>query len=344
MRVNTLPKISWNKVGANDAELVLEPIDRAEFAGGQMDEIPSSFDGAFKDTTFGISKEVLEENLENRNLQRFIELSADERLEYTYKLDEEHPKLLDLQAIHVKSGANALLTFDYSSNEEVEAYRNSLIKIRAERDSKLKLVLIQRFSNISKSLLSIVSELEDNAEVKLVVIEMGSMDSMVNYVSNLRGYGAKSDLDSAYFVDGDRKLDINYVMNHIGQAGLSNMMINGALKDRAKKRFAGTLDFKKGSAGSNGNEEEYVTLMDEKVLNIAVPLLLAHEHDIQGNHAASAGRIDEDMLYYIMSRGLSEKEAKTIVVEARITPALDMIDNKILREELKELLHKGLNQ
>ena len=98
-------------------------------------------------------------------------------------------------------------------------------------------------------------------------------------------------------------MNLAYEINHIGEQSESDILVNGALKDTAKKTFKGTIDFKKGASRSKGKEEEYAILLSEKVKNVAIPILLCQEDDVEGVHAASAGKMDEEILFYIMSRG-----------------------------------------
>ena len=72
-----------------------------------------------------------------------------------------------------------------------------------------------------------------------------------------------------------------------------------------------------------------------------MPLLLCKEDDVEGNHASSAGQIDKDMLYYLMSRGFSEKGAQLIIVESNIRPVIDELgDEKLIARVLDRAREK----
>ncbi|KWZ76988.1 hypothetical protein HMPREF3224_02496, partial [Anaerococcus hydrogenalis] len=79
-------------------------------------------------------------------------------------------------------------------------------------------------------------------------------------------------------------------------------------------------------------EEDYVVLLSPQAKNISLPLLLCTEDDVQGNHASSAGQMDKERLYYLMSRGFSQEDAKRLVVEAMLRPVID----KIIADDLRE--------
>ncbi|WP_302594024.1 SufD family Fe-S cluster assembly protein, partial [uncultured Megasphaera sp.] len=67
--------------------------------------------------------------------------------------------------------------------------------------------------------------------------------------------------------------------------------------------------------------------------SISVPLLLCKEDDVVGNHASSAGQIDKDKLFYLMSRGFNEAGAQLIIVESNIRPIIDALGDKDLENK-----------
>jgi Fe-S cluster assembly scaffold protein SufB len=155
------------------------------------------------------------------------------------------------------------------------------------------------------------------AKVKYIQVEIGSKNSSTKYTCDL-AEESETYVNSIYFGDGERNLDLNYLVNHFGRSSTSNIQIRGALKDRASKTFNGTIDFKKGSSKSKGSEEEYVILFDKTVKSTALPVLLCSEDDVKGKHAASAGKVSSDKLFYMMSRGINKEEAMKLLVEASL--------------------------
>lgn len=98
----------------------------------------------------------------------------------------------------------------------------------------------------------------------------------------------------------------------------------------------------KGAAYSVGHESEYTLLFSPRVRNRTAPLILCGEENVEGQHAASIGKIDQNKLFYLMSRGLSESLAKQIVIEAQFTPALEKIPEDALRDSVHEWLRERL--
>lgn len=85
-------------------------------------------------------------------------------------------------------------------------------------------------------------------------------------------------------------------------------------------------------------------LFSPSARNRTAPLILCGEEEVEGQHAASVGRLDENKLYYLRSRGLSEAQARpALMVDARFAPAIDKIPLDSLQDEVRENVARRLN-
>ncbi|MGL6106489.1 SufD family Fe-S cluster assembly protein, partial [Romboutsia sp.] len=183
---------------------------------------------------------------------------------------------------------------------------------------------------------------EDYANVDITFVELSRGKRVTNLQVNLEGENSASNIKTIYMVEGNDNLDINYIMSHKGRRTQGNMDVYGVLKDEAKKTFRGTLDFKKGSSKSKGSEIENTLLLSSNVVNKAVPLLLCDEDDVEGQHAATSGKVDDNKLFYLMSRGFSQEEAKKLIIESMFNPVIETIPVEHIREKIKIELAKRL--
>ncbi len=249
-----------------------------------------------------------------------------------FNIDNENPIVIDKNIIIAESGSEVTLVIDYSSTENVEGFHNGLTLVYAKEDAIVNIIKLQRMNDISRSFDSNIAFVEGRGKVNWISVEIGSSISGSNYSTFLEGEVSESNLSSIYLGDGTRKMDLEYSMIHQGPRSISNIESKGVLKDYSKKVFRGNLDFKRGARHSKGAEEEYVILLDPTVKSDSIPALLCEEDDVEGEHAASAGQIDENRLFYLMSRGLSEREAKKLIIEASFRPIIDRIPLEDLRE------------
>lgn len=295
---------------------------------------------------FGVSEEFVKIAENEFNSGVFVHLPKDKIInsyvKMNYVLDKENPTLLDHNIIVAEPGSKATIIVDYSSDEKSEIFHNGVTKVFAGKNSEINIIKIQRMNNNAVHLDSNLAVVSREAKVNWVTIEMGSNINVTNYMSNLYEENSKADIFSAYFVDGDRRQDLYYTANHKGRRSESNMIIKGVLKDSGKKVFRGNIDFKRGSSKSKGSQEENVLLLSPNVKTDSVPMLLCQEEDVDGAHAASVGKIDEGKMFYLMSRGVSEHDAKKLVIEAEFSPIFDRVPDenlkKILGAEIKRRL------
>ena len=176
------------------------------------------------------------------------------------------------------------------------------------------------------------------AHVNYTAVEVGGATTEAKFNIDLAGDNSSADVWALYFGDKDRSIDLNYVITQRGKNTDANMQVRGALKDKSQKIFRGTLDFLEGTKGSVGRENEEAILLNEGVRNRSVPIMLSHEEEVDGHHAVSIGKMDEEKLFYLMSRGLNLAEAQRLVVDASFAPVLDRITDESLRTEVSDYL------
>lgn len=240
------------------------------------------------------------------------------------------------QELVVPAGESRQLTVVYRQAGEGQ------VQVRVEKGGFLKLTTVQLLPVDAQGASRVQVELADTAELEAVAVEAGSAKSVAKMEVNLAGNESKANVYVLYFGHGASQLDMNYVLVQQGRSTEANLHVYGALLGEANKIFRGTLDFRHGSKGSKGYEKEEVVVLSSKVRNRSVPLMLSAEDAVEGHHAVSIGKIDENKLFYLMSRGLDMQEARRLVVEAAFNPVLDRIEDKDLYQELDEYIKEGL--
>ena len=230
--------------------------------------------------------------------------------------------------------------------EETVVYRtepSGRVTIDVAPGAKLHLTKVQLLPADKGHVDALEINVAEGAEAHVTIAELGAAETVTKVTINLNGDGALGDLAAIYLGSGSQKVDLNYVIRQAGRKTKAEMQVRGALKDRSEKIFRGTLDFIRGSKGSVGREREEVVLLNEGVRNRSVPLLLSGEDDVDGHHAVSVGKMDQEKLFYITSRGLDLSEAQRLVVEASFNPVLERIEDKALRAEIEQYIEERIS-
>ena len=194
-------------------------------------------------------------------------------------------------------------------------------------------------------------------------VVLGGAESYDNCSVTLAGKESSFSANVCYRLDGTEKYDLNCEAVHTGKRTQSAISASGVLADKASKLMRGTIDFRTGCSGSVGNETEDVLLLSEEVRNQSVPVILCgsvgnetedvlllseevrnqsvpvilcSEEDVAGNHGASIGRPDEDMLFYMETRGVDEETACEMLARAKIDSVIRKIPDELVQEKIRD--------
>ncbi|MFW6229521.1 MAG: Fe-S cluster assembly protein SufD [Halanaerobium sp.] len=247
-------------------------------------------------------------------------------VEIFYELDRNNPVLIDNNLIVAEENSKLTIVIDFRmQDKELTAFHNGLTRVIVKENAVLNIVKVQRFNDQSDNFDSNISLVSNQGELNWIPIELGARNSVTNNENTLIDDGSRASISSVYFADGERKMDLGFKINHQGRHSSSEIESKGVLKDRAQKVFRGDLYFQKGASQAKGSEREEVLLLDKTVDSDSIPALFSEEDNVEGEHAVSAGQIDEQRLFYLMSRGMSKAEAKQLMVEAAFNPIFDKI-------------------
>ena len=249
-------------------------------------------------------------------------VKVEEPVKITYRAGEENS--LNSHIIYVSEGSE-LTIIEVFESENKENLLGLQTRVYVCENASIKLVRVNLLSESTDHFDDLGFHLENDAKAELVQLELGGKRSYVGVRTEL--VGRKSEYRSAtgYLCKGDSLLDMNFVTNEWGKKVSSNMDASGVLLDNSTKVYRGTIDFKEGAKGASGFEKEDTLLFSPSIINKSVPLILCHEEDVEGDHGATIGRIDEKLLFYIKSRGIDEKAAKQLMTEAYINAVTEQI-------------------
>lgn len=158
--------------------------------------------------------------------------------------------------------------------------------------------------------------------------------------AELAGDGSSFTAEIGYRLSGENLLDMNVEAIHLGRRTKSAISASGVMSGESRKILRGTIDLRKGCKGSEGNEMEEVLLLDPRVRNRSVPVILCAEEDVVGNHGASIGRLDEGLSYYLQTRGMTPEEVERMMARARLEAVIRKIPEEAVRNRLLETEEK----
>ena len=248
--------------------------------------------------------------------------------------------LVDNININILKDIKTNITIRYNSKNNI--YHILKLNINLEDNSNANINLINLVSRNSKSFIDIESNINESSKCDINLIDIGGNIKVNRYYSNVNGKHSICNFNNVYLASDTDIVDMNYYTALYKQNDESYINVSGALMGNASKNFKGTIDFIAGASKSIGKELEKVTLLSDTVITRSLPMLLCHEEDVEGAHGVSTGKIDNEKLFYMMSRGVSLKEAIKLILVSEFDIALSKL-NDSLKDELKGIIEDRLN-
>lgn len=238
--------------------------------------------------------------------------------------------------INVKSRMKIKLIEIHDKNEVLQEVK---MNIRIEDGAFLDHQIIFLDSK-NNSNYSINTKVLENSEYNISYIDLANCSNKLKCKIDLISKGASSNFVSAIMANynDDKRVSIEISNNEEYTKGIINnygvVVSNGILK------FTGTGRILNGAKKSIARQKSTMIVFDKKATAISEPYLFIDENDVEASHASAVGTIDEEILFYLSSRGLSVSEAKKAVILGHIQPVIAKIEDEKVKNDIKELLER----
>ena len=291
--------------------------------------------------TYGIGNDVFDNNIKynNHNLNLTTKKKTNMKIEYNF--DNNSNTLAN--NININADHDLHLTVIYRSNTNDYNLLNSMMKINVKDNITVTADVVNLLNNKSNQLVAIEAMLNNESKMTFNVIDIGAKNSISNIYINALGKKAVGKINTIYMGENKELKDINYITHLRGESSVIDIDVEGTLDNESKKSFKGTIDFKKGAKKSKGTESEKCIMLSEKAISKALPILLCTEENVEGSHSAASGKIDEELIYYVMSRGIDKNNAVKMIVKAKFHKIIEKIKDEILKEEIIKAVERKLS-
>lgn len=259
-----------------------------------------------------------------------------------YTLHEAAPQYAGQIYIHAGSGSKLDIYMSFDGDAD-QGLVNIFEYIEAGDHAAVSLHKVQVNGQHTRHMEHRYAKAGEHTAVNYVSAELGGSKTVIYYKNELAHDNSAFNSQAMYIGNHDQVFDFSYWVPASGVKTNTDILTTGALLDTSKKYFRGTIDFLRGGKKAVGNESDVCLLLSPKVHSISLPLLLCKEDDVVGNHASSAGQIDKDKLFYLMSRGFSEEGAQLIIVESNIRPVIDKLGDETLMNKALQVVREKMD-
>ena len=175
------------------------------------------------------------------------------------------------------------------------------------------------------------------------VAAMDEADVYHDNTTNILGDGSEANLKIVTLGVKEQKTYFNSEVVNQGLSSKGDILQHGVLLDRSHIVFNGVGFIVKGATGSNAYQSSRMLTLSSEAKADANPMLLIDENDVMAGHGASLGRIDEQQLYYLQSRGLTRKESSRLLVHGFLSPVISELTVDKIKELVTVLIDEKIN-
>ena len=181
-----------------------------------------------------------------------------------------------------------------------------------------------------------------DANVDTLVVNLGASVARVDLAASLEGPGARSDMLGLYFAQGSQHFDHNTRQDHKVPHATSDLLYKGALYDKTRAIFRGIIKVFPKAQRTDAYQTNRNLLLSNQAEATSLPNLEIEADDVRCSHAATVGHLDQEELFYIMTRGVSRREAERLVVFGFFGEVLDRLPMPQVVEELRDAIAKRI--
>lgn len=247
--------------------------------------------------------------------------------------------------IYAEANSAIEIIENYSSigEKEYPSKLNVHVHLQAQAGANVKYTAINELVEETQAFFRRTAQTERDALVDISLGIMNNGNAIEDVQVDLLGDGSSADIKSVAISHSSQVQCINAkVINH-GSHTIGNIYQHGVVLEQATLTFNGIGDVLKNAKHSDAQQESRILMLSDEARADTNPLLLIDEYELTAGHAASISRIDEDQLYYLMSRGLGQKQAEKLVIRGFLGSVLSAISIKEVREKFIETIERKLS-
>ena len=238
-------------------------------------------------------------------------------------------------------GDNAKVTFVdrfRSESHERPSLCSSVVEVTAGRGATVNYISLQEWGRNVHHFQTQRFTGHRDSTVRSLAVQLGSKFARAQVESVLTGEGSFSEMLGLYFADSDQHFAQRTLQNHAVPNTTSDLLYKGALKEVSRSEYSGLIKVAKGAQGTDAYQANRNIVLSEQAVARSIPQLEIEANEVRCTHGATVSPVEEEHIFYLMSRGIDRVTAQKLVVFGFFGDVLDRIRVPELREELAQAI------
>ena len=219
---------------------------------------------------------------------------------------------------------------------------NIVVEVIAKQGAKVQFAAVDTLGQSTDAYVNRRGYLEKDATINWALGIMNDGNVIADFDSELRGDGSHSQVNVIGISTGRQVQGIDTRVTNYAPHSVGHILQHGVILDKSTLTFNGIGHIIKGAKFADAQQESRVLMLSEGGRGDANPILLIDENEVTAGHAASVGQVDDEQLFYLTSRGISEAEAKRLVIRGFLGAVIRSIPSSTLQKELVDMIEQKL--
>jgi Fe-S cluster assembly protein SufD len=246
--------------------------------------------------------------------------------------------------VHAGRASRLRIVERHLSDGATDSAVNAAFDLALATDASIDHCRLQNCADGASVFDTLTAHVGERATYRLRMVTLGGLTSRSTHFVTLAGRSARCELIAASIANGIQTHDIFAQVDHVGAATTTRELFRGIATERGKLAFNGKMIVRDGAHGAD-SDQSLKTLLTGAGAEAAVrPQLEIYTDKVRAKHGATTGKLDEQMLFYLLSRGIDRPQAQALLQWAFVEDAISQVELAPLRQEIEQLVAAQLNE
>jgi Fe-S cluster assembly protein SufD len=249
----------------------------------------------------------------------------------------------------VVAGENARVTFvDYCVSEtlsqdiEGESIANNVVELHAGDGAEIRYIQIQNWGRHVWNFNTQRGSVGQDGAIRSLNVSLGAGWSKNSIAATLAEPGAQAEMLGLYFTDEDQFLDNHTHQDHDAPYASSDLLFKGAVKDRSRTVYSGLIRVAEKAFGTDAYQANRNLSLSPNARVDTMPNLEIGANDVRCTHGATVSKIEDEYLFYLMSRGINQTEAEKLMIDGFFAEVVDRVPIPQVQEIVQSVIDEKI--
>jgi Fe-S cluster assembly protein SufD len=245
--------------------------------------------------------------------------------------------------IVAEEDASVVLVDHWNSAEGEELSLScNVVEVHAAEAAQVRYIQLQDWGRNMWSFNTQKANCGQDAQVNFLNVALGGKFSRSNISGILNGAGSLAEMLGIYFADENQHIDHLTRQEHVSPYATSDLLIKGALKDRSRTVYSGLIKVHPHAQRTDAYQSNRNLVLSRNARADTIPNLEIGANDVRCTHGATVSQVEEEYIFYLMSRGINRTEAVKLIVDGFFDEVIERVPVEEVQEFVREAIARKI--